>query len=159
MSQAVIRPAPVRKSVTVAADPARAFKVFTADIGLWWPPTHTIGATPATSSVIEPGVGGRCYGIGEDGAQAHWGDVLVWSPPDRVVLAWRVTTQWTYDPDLTTEVDVTFTAVGEGRTRVDLEHRHLERLGEGAEGARETFESPNGWGRILDLYKTVVETA
>ncbi|MGA0599777.1 SRPBCC family protein [Caulobacter sp. KR2-114] len=159
MSQAIIRPAPVRKSVTVAADPARAFKVFTADIGLWWPPTHTIGATPATSSVIEPGVGGRCYGIGEDGAQAHWGDVLVWSPPDQIVIAWRVTTQWTYDPDLTTEVDVRFTAVGEGRTRVDLEHRHLERLGEGAEQARATFESPNGWGKILDQYKAVVEAA
>lgn len=154
-----IRPAPVRKSVTVAADLALAFKVFTADIGRWWPPSHTIGSTPAKSTVIEPGVGGRCYGVGEDDAEAHWGDVLVWSPPDRLVIAWRVTTQWTYDPDLTTEVDVTFTAVEGGRTRVDLEHRHLERLGEGAEGARATFESPNGWGLILDLYKAVVEAA
>lgn len=154
-----IRPAPVRKSVTVAADPALAFKVFTADIGRWWPASHTIGSTPARSTVIEPCVGGRCYGIGQDNAEAHWGDVLIWSPPDRIVIAWRVTTQWTYDPNLTTEVDVTFTAVEGGRTRVDLEHRHLERLGEGAEGARATFESPNGWGLILELYKAVVEAS
>ncbi|MBS0411519.1 MAG: SRPBCC family protein [Proteobacteria bacterium] len=154
-----IRPAPVRKSVTVAADPALAFKVFTADIGRWWPASHTIGSTPARSTVIEPGVGGRCYGIGQDNVEAHWGDVLIWSPPDRIVIAWRVTTQWTYDPNLTTEVDVTFTAVEGGRTRVDLEHRHLERLGEGAEGARATFESPNGWGLILELYKAVVEAS
>lgn len=156
MSQ-TIKPAPVRKSVTVAADPARAFAVFTSDIGLWWPKTHTIGAAPLKTTVIEPHAGGRCYGVGEDDAEAHWGDVLVWSPPDRVVIAWRVTTTWTYDPDLTTEVDVTFTAVEDGRTRVDLEHRYLERLGEGAEGARATFDSPNGWGLILASYKSIVE--
>src|SRR5437899_3212354 len=81
-------------------------------------------------AVIEPGVGGRWYGLLEDGSEGLWGDVLVWEPPGRLVLAWRITHQWGYDPNLLTEVEVRFVAVGASETRIEFEHRDLERFGD-----------------------------
>ena len=146
-----IKPAPVRKSVTIAATPARAFEVFTAGFDRWWPRSHSIGDSPLKTAVIEPRVGGRWYGLLENGSEAEWGDVLAWEPPHRVVLAWRIGSDWAYDADLLTEVEVTFRPEGE-RTRVELEHRHLERMGEGAEGARTQFDSQGGWGALLQMF-------
>ncbi len=146
-----IRPAPVRKSVKVAATPERAFEVFTAGFDRWWPRGHSIGDSPLKTAVIEPRQGGRWYGLLENGTEAEWGDVLVWDPPRRLVMAWRIGADWAYHPDLLTEVEVAFTCEGD-LTRVDLEHRHLERMGEGAAGARATFDSENGWGGLLALY-------
>jgi uncharacterized protein YndB with AHSA1/START domain len=153
----LIHPAPVRKTVTVQAEPQRAFEVFTEGFDRWWPRSHTIGAAALKTAVIEPRAGGRWYGIDENGAEDEWGDVLVWSPPSRLVLAWRIGTDWKYQPDLLTEVEVTFTAEG-GATRVELEHRHLERMGEGAEGARASFDSPGGWGGLLEFFAAAVAT-
>lgn len=150
-----ISPAPVRKSLTVKASPQRAFEVFTAGFASWWPPTHHIGASPMKTAVIEPRVGGRWYETGEDGSQCEWGDVLVWSPPTRLVLAWRLGADWVYHADLLTEVEVTFTPVGQA-TRVDFEHRHLERMGEAAETARVSLDSDGGWTGILKLYADAV---
>jgi uncharacterized protein YndB with AHSA1/START domain len=146
-----IKPAPVRKSVSVAASPERAFEVFTAGFDRWWPRTHSIGEAPLKTAVIEPRAGGRWYGLLENGREAEWGDVLVWEPPHRVVLAWRIGSDWAYDADLLTEVEVSFRPEG-GRTRVELEHRHLERMGEGAEGARAQFDSSGGWGMLLQMF-------
>ena len=152
----VIQPAPVRKTVTVAADPARAFAVFTSRLDAWWPSTHHIGASPIKHAVLEPGVGGRWYEIGEDGGETNWGEVLAWEPPLRLVLGWRIK-DWKYDPEVLTEVEVVFTPLADGSTRVDLEHRHLERLGESADRARMNFDAPNGWGKILDQFRAVAE--
>jgi uncharacterized protein YndB with AHSA1/START domain len=146
-----IKPAPVKKTLTVAASPAKAFEVFTAGFGRWWPASHSIGESPLKLAVIEPGIGGRWYGLLEDGSESLWGDVLAWDPPTRLVLAWRLAADWSYDPDLLTEVEVVFTAEGEG-TRVDLEHRHLERMGDGAETARASFDSDGGWGGLLRMF-------
>jgi len=151
-----IKPAPVRKSVVVAAAPPRAFDVFTRQFDAWWPRTHSIGDSPLKRAVIEPKAGGRWFGLLEDGTEADWGDVLVWSPPDRVLLAWRIGPDWKYSPDLLTEVEVTFHPEG-GGTRVDLEHRLLERMGEGAEGARASFDSEGGWSGLLKLYAEVAD--
>ena len=148
-----IRPAPVRKTVVVQADPHTAFEVFTSRIHTWWPRTHTIGKRPLARVVIEPQPGGRWYGVDEDGTETNWGDVLVWEPPHRRVLAWRIAVDWRYDPELLTEVEITFDAVAAG-TEVRLEHRHLERMGDQAEAARGRFDSPNGWGAIIALYAT-----
>jgi uncharacterized protein YndB with AHSA1/START domain len=146
-----IKPAPVRKTLTVAASPSRAFEVFTAGFDRWWPRSHSIGESPLKTAVIEPRQGGRWFGRLENGTEAAWGDVLAWEPPRRLVLAWRIGADWQYDPELLTEVEVIFTPEGEG-TRVDFEHRHLERMGEGAEAVRASFESEGGWTGLLKMF-------
>jgi uncharacterized protein YndB with AHSA1/START domain len=147
-----IQPAPVRKTVIVRTDPQHAFAVFTSGIGTWWPASHHIGASPMKVSIIEPGVGGRWYSICEDESLCDIGKVLEWSPPGRVVLAWQIDGQFRYDPDLITEIEVTFTAQADGTTRVVLEHRHLERMGDQAQHGRAMLDAPNGWGLIMSLY-------
>ena len=82
-----IRPAPVKKSLVVKATPERAFAVFTADIGRWWPPSHHIGGAPFKTAVLEPWVGGRWYEVGDDGSECQWGHVLAWHTPRRLVIA------------------------------------------------------------------------
>ncbi len=149
---ATIQPAPVRRSVTVRTSPQHAFEVFTAGIGTWWPASHHIGASPMKVSIIDPGVGGRWYSICEDDSQCDIGKVLVWAPPGRLVLAWQIDGQFNYDPDLITEIEVTFADQGDGTTRVDLEHRNLERMGDKAEHGRAMLDAPNGWGLIMSLY-------
>ena len=151
-----IKPAPVRKTVAVPATRERAFDMFTAGFDRWWPRSHTIGKSALERVVLEPRVGGRWYGIDDDGTETEWGDVLLWQPPVRIVLAWRIGADWQYHRDLHTEVEVTFTALDATTTRVDLEHRLLENMGETAEGARARFDSPNGWGAIMQNYADVV---
>jgi len=154
-----IKPAAVRKSVSVKASPEHAFRVFSERFDAWWPRTHSIGDSPLKEAVIEAKVGGRWYGKLENGTEAEWGDVLAWEPPRRMLLAWRIGTDWKFDPDLLTEVEVTFTPEVGGATRVELEHRHLERMGEGAEGARAQFDSDGGWGLLLRLFAEIAEQA
>ena len=146
-----IRPAPVRKSIFVAAPPERAFDVFANGIGRWWPKSHKIGSADVDKPVIEPCAGGRWYERGVDGSECEIGKVAVWDPPLRLVLIWQLNAQWTFERELETEVEVLFRAEGSG-TRVDLEHRHLERLGETAEGMRQAIDSPGGWGGLLALF-------
>ena len=152
-----IVPAPVRKSVRIGAPPERAFKVFTDGIGRWWPKTHHIGAADFDALVIEPKAGGRWYERGVDGSECEVGKVLVWDPPARLVLAWQLTADWKFDPGLITEVEVRFIADGANATRVELEHRDLERYGERADGVRATIDSPEGWNGILQLFKQAAE--
>ncbi|MER8547341.1 SRPBCC family protein [Mesorhizobium sp. M0684] len=148
----MIKPAPVRKSVTVEVPLDKAFDVFTTGFGRWWPASHSIGKSALTTAVIEPKAGGRWYEIGEDGSQCDWGEVLAWDPPSRLTLAWRIGAGWRYDPALLTEVEIRFVALGENATRVELEHRLLENMGETAEAMREAFESEGGWSGLLDRY-------
>ncbi len=152
-----IRPAPVRKSITVEADAKHAFEVFTARIGSWWPRSHCIASSPQKDVVIEPRTGGRWYEIGEDGSQCDWGKVLAFEPPARLLLAWQINGSWKYDPDLVTEVEVKFTPLDGGRTRVELEHRNLERMGDKAEDVRTAINSEGGWSGILKTYAEVAE--
>ena len=147
-----IKPAPVRKSVRVNAPPERAFEVFTAGIGRWWPKSHHIGAADLDRLVIEPRAGGRWFERGVDGVECDIGKVLVWEPPSRLVLGWQLTAEWKFDPDLITEVEVQFIADGANATRVELEHRNLERLGDRADAMRQQIDSPNGWGALLQLF-------
>ncbi len=147
---------PIRKQLTVAAPVATAFEVFTSKMGSWWNPQYTIGAEPLAEVVLEPHVGGRWFERGEHGTECDWGRVLVWEPPGRVVLTWQITGDWSYDPDLVTELDVRFTHLGEAETRVELEHRGLEALGEHAMPMRGIFDSPTGWAGLLEGYAAAV---
>ena len=148
---ATIQPAPIRKSVRVKAAPPRAFEIFTSGMGRWWLKTHSISPTktPIKDVVLEPRAGGRWFERGEDGSECEWGKVLAWEPPHRVLLAWQINADWRYDPALVTEVEVLFTVLSPGTTRVDLEHRCLERLGERAGVLRAAFDSTDGWQGCL----------
>jgi uncharacterized protein YndB with AHSA1/START domain len=154
-----IVPAPVRKSVRVGAPPERAFAIFTEGMGRWWPKSHHIGAADLDALVIEPKAGGRWYERGVDGSECEVGKVLIFEPPTRLVLAWQLTADWKFDPGLITEVEVRFLAEGAHATRVELEHRHLERYGERADAFRQIIDSPEGWGGLLQLFKQTAEQA
>ena len=146
-----IKPAPVKKTLVVAASPQKAFDVFTAGFDRWWPRSHSIGESPLKTAVLEGRKGGRWYGLLENGQEAEWGDVLAWDPPSRLLLAWRIGADWQYDPQLLTEVEVVFTPEGEG-TRVNFEHRLLENMGAEGEGARASFDSEGGWTGLLQMF-------
>ena len=134
--------APVRKTLSVNCSPERAFEVFTAEVGSWWPTkTHSIHKDGVTGVILEQHEGGEMYELAE-GRREHWARVTAWEPPMRLVLAWHV------DPDRAgpTEVEVTFTPEGAG-TRIVLEHRNWEAAGEGAETMRDNYEG--GWDVVL----------
>lgn len=151
----VIRPADIHKTLTVKAPAARAFAVFTDGMHRWWPATHSVGATPLKRAVLEPWVGGRWYGLSEAGVEDVWGEVLAWEPPVRLLLTWAINARFQCDATVRTELEIRFTDLGDGSTRVDLVHRHLDRLGE---GALQTVERMHvGWGVILGHFKAAAE--
>ena len=137
---------PVRRSIMVDCPMDEAFRVFTAELSSWWPLlTHSIHAERAREVVFEEREGGEVYELSETGEKAHWADVLAWEPPSRVVLDWKV------NPDRpSTELELRF-AAEDGGTRVDLEHRGWERLGEEGPEAREGYNG--GWVVVLGLYE------
>ena len=142
--------APVRRSVRTKAPPARAFDIFTSQIGRWWPKGRTPAANPHVDLVIEPWVGGRWFERDADGAETPWGKVLVWDPPGRLVLAWQLNAQHRYEASLITEVDILFLPADGGGTEVTLEHRNLERFRSGADAwvARIT----EGWTEMAEIF-------
>jgi uncharacterized protein YndB with AHSA1/START domain len=146
---------PVRKSLRVDAPQATAFEVFTAGIDRWWPKTHHVGVSPMKAAIIEPFAGGRWYHTCEDGSETQTGHVLIWQPPERLVLAWQINGNWQYDSTLVTEVEVQFIADGATSTRIEFEHRNLERLGEMAETFRAQVDG--GWGGLLELFGRAAE--
>jgi uncharacterized protein YndB with AHSA1/START domain len=137
----------VQTSITVQAPIERAFSLFTDGIGTWWPPEHHILEGELAEMVFEPREGGHVYDRGVDGSECRWARVLAYEPPSRVVISWDITTSWQIEPDpeKTSEVEVRFTADGPDRTRVELEHRHLDRHGDGWEQMRDAVGSANGW--------------
>jgi uncharacterized protein YndB with AHSA1/START domain len=146
-------PNSVRKVSMVAAPPAVAWRVFTERMGTWWPlAVYKIGKANAVDAVIEPRVGGRWYERGDDGSTCDWGRVLVWEPPSRLVLSWDVSADWHYDPELKTEIEIRFIAAGEGGTRVELEHRKLDRYGARRDEMRRIFNTEGDWGRLLAMF-------
>jgi uncharacterized protein YndB with AHSA1/START domain len=137
----------VRTSITVKAPIEQAFSIFTDGIGTWWSPDHHILRGELAEMVFEPRVGGHVYDRGVDGSECHWARVLVYDPPDRVVFSWDISLEWQIETDheKTSEVEVRFTALGPDRTLVELEHRHIDRHGDGWEQMRDAVGSPNGW--------------
>ncbi len=137
--------APVTKSVYVDRDPTTAFRVFTTEIGSWWPlDTHALNPGDVREVVWEERLGGEVYEVSTAGVRCHWATVLVWEPASRLVIEWRV------NPDRpATEVEVRFAPDGEG-TRVELEHRGWERLGGEAAEARTGYDT--GWDHVLGRF-------
>ena len=149
---------PVKRSVVVQASSKDAFAAFTSRMGNWWNPAFSINRTrsPIKDVIVEPHVGGRWYERGEDGSECQWGKVLAWDPPRRILLAWQITSEWQFGAEFLTEVEVRFTPEGTG-TLVELEPRMLERYGDAQADIRGKFESPAGWGGLLDRFRASVE--
>jgi uncharacterized protein YndB with AHSA1/START domain len=149
----------VRTSIVVEAPPERAFSVFTDDIGSWWDPNHHILEAELAEMVFESREGGHVYDRGVDGSECRWARVLVYEPPNRVVFSWDISTRWQLETDLekTSEVEVRFIREAPDRTRVELEHRNLERHGDGWEQMRDAVGSPDGWGAGLRRFAALLE--
>ncbi len=151
----------ITTAIVVHAPVEVAFAVFTEDMGSWWPPEHHLLQEPLAAMVFEPRQGGRVYDVGEDGSECQWARVLVHEPPHRVVISWDINLQWQVEPDAAraSEVEVRFIPEEPNRTRVELEHRHLDRHGEGWEGMRDAVGSPEGWDVGLQRFAQRVERA
>lgn len=143
--------APVRTSIVVQAPVPRAFEVFTQEMKAWWPVDHHLLDGELAEMLFETHPGGRIYDRATDGRECTWARVLAYEPPDRVVFTWDISPAWELesDPDHASEVEVRFIAEADARTRVELEHRHLERHGEGWERMHEVVASPGGWPKTL----------
>ena len=155
-----IVPAPIRHRLRIKTNQERAFDIFAAGMGSWWMKSHTLQPSGQRDVVIEPRDGGRWYDVGEDGTEMEWGRVISWQRPDRLVLAWQLNAEWTYDPDFETVVEVNFTPDGD-HVIVDFEHRDLERFGEKAAEVRGSYDSgmDGGWRALLAGYERLVGTA
>jgi uncharacterized protein YndB with AHSA1/START domain len=144
----------VRRQIVVNAPIAEAFKVFTERFGDFKPREHNLLRAAISETVFEPRVGGNIYDRGVDGRECRWARVLVFEPPDRVVFSWDISPQWQIEsnPDLTSEVEVRFFAETSERTRVELEHRKLDRHGAGWESVRDGVDNEAGWPLYLQRY-------
>jgi uncharacterized protein YndB with AHSA1/START domain len=144
----------VRKQVVVNAGVAQAFTAFTDRFGDFKPPEHNLLRAPIAETVFEPRVGGHIYDRAADGSECRWARVLAFEPPHRVVFSWDIGPQWQVetDPELTSEVEVRFVAEGPDRTRVELEHRNLDRHGPGWRAVGEGVGGDGGWPLYLARY-------
>ena len=141
---------PLRISFDVACSPEHAFRVWTSRIGTWWPPDHTVTGR-AELIVLQADVGGRIYERTPDGAEHDWGEVIVWQPPSRLAYLWHLG----LDRGRATEVDIRFVAQGSVATRIEIEHRGWERLGEAAELWRARNNA--GWQSLLPHFQAAAE--
>jgi uncharacterized protein YndB with AHSA1/START domain len=148
----------VRSEVVVEAPIERAFRVFTHEFDRIKPREHNVLAVDIAESAFEPRVGGRVYDRGVDGSECQWARVLAYEPPDRIVFSWDISPHWQIESDLAnaSEVEVRFIAEAPTRTRVELEHRHLDRHGDGWEGLREGVRGDQGWPLYLERFAGIV---
>lgn len=150
----------VRKEITVDAPIERAFEVFTARFGDVKPPEHNLLGAPIVETTFEPHVGGHIIDRAEDGTECRWARILAFEPPDRVVFSWDIGTTWQLEtnPANTSEVEVRFVDEGESRTRVELEHRHIDRHGAGWESVFFGVDDDGGWPLYLTRYAALLGT-
>ena len=149
----------VRKQVVVNAPAEQAFTVFTERFGDFKPPEHNLLAAAIAETVFEPHVGGHIYDRAVNGSECRWARILAYEPPARVVFSWDISPRWQVetDPGLTSEVEVRFVAEGPDRTRVELEHRHLDRHGPGGQSVRDGVNGDQGWPLYLARYAALLE--
>jgi uncharacterized protein YndB with AHSA1/START domain len=148
----------IRNEIVVDAPLDRAFRVFVEQFDRIKPREHNLLAVPIAETVFEPRAGGHIYDRGEDGSECRWARVLAYEPPDRLVFSWDIGVQWQVetDPGKASEVEVRFIPETPERTRVELEHRHLDRHGDGWEGMREGVGAPAGWPLYMARYAELV---
>jgi uncharacterized protein YndB with AHSA1/START domain len=148
----------IRHQVVVEAPIERAFSVFTKGFGSFKPPEHNMLGVDIVETVFELREGGSVYDRGIDGSECRWARVLAYEPPNRVAISWDISPQWQIetDPEKTSEVDVRFIAEAPDRTRVELEHRNLDRHGDGWEAVRNGVDGDAGWPLYLHRFADVL---
>ena len=148
----------VRKDIVVEAPVERAFSVFTGRFGDFKPREHNLLGAPITETTFEPRVGGHIYDRAEDGSECRWARILAYEPPTRVVFSWDIGPTWQIETDLanTSEVEVRFIAEGPDRTRVELEHRHIDRHGPGWDAVSHGVDGDGGWPLYLTRYAALL---
>ncbi len=151
----------VKEQIVVEAPIERAFSVFTEDFGSFKPREHNLLAVEIAETVFETRVGGHIYDRGVDGSECRWARVLAYEPPNRVVFSWDISPQWQLetDPAKTSEVEVLFVSETPERTRVELEHRHLDRHGDGWDGLRAGVAADEGWPLYLQRFAEAIDDA
>ncbi len=149
----------VRRHLVVAAPIDQAFTAFTARFGEFKPPEHNLLQAPIAETVFEPRVGGHIYDRATDGSVCRWACILTYEPPQRVVFSWDIGPTWQLetDPQLTSEVEVRFVAEGPNKTRVELEHRNLDRHGPGWQSVSDGVGGDQGWPLYLARYAALLE--
>ena len=150
----------VRKEIVVEAPIERAFSVFTDRFGDFKPREHNLLAAPIAETVFEPRVGGHIYDRAEDGSECRWARILAYEPPTRVVFSWDIGPTWQLetDPANASEVEVRFVAEGPTRTRVELEHRHIDRHGPGWDAVHDGVDGDAGWPLYLTRYAALLSS-
>lgn len=150
----------VRRYVVVRGTPEQAFAAFTERMSDIKPKEHNLLASPIVSTTLEPHVGGYIFDRAEDGRICRWARVLTYEPPDRVVFSWDIGPTWQLEePENASEVEIRFVSDGADRTRVELEHRHLDRHGPGWPSVRAGVDDPQGWSLYLARYADLLEAA
>jgi uncharacterized protein YndB with AHSA1/START domain len=149
----------IRSSIVVEAPIEQAFSVFTEDFGSFKPREHNMLGVEIAETIFEPRVGGHLYDRGIDGSECRWARVLAYEPPNRVAFSWDISPHWQIETDAekTSEVEVRFISEAPERTRVELEHRNLDRHGAGWEGLREGVDSGDGWPLYLERYAELLK--
>ena len=148
----------VSKHIVVPVSVDEAFAVFTERLGDFKPPEHNLLGAPIAETVLEPRVGGHIVDRAGDGSECRWARILAFDPPQRLVFSWDISPEWRResDPERTSEVEVRFTAVSPQSTRVELEHRHLDRHGPGWEAVLDGVDGDEGWPLYLDRYAALL---
>ena len=148
----------VRHEIVVETSAERAFRVFTEQLDRIKPRDHNMLEVELEATVLEPRAGGRIYDRGVDGSECEWATVLAFEPPERFVFSWNISVQWRLEPDpgRRSEVEVSFAPEGDDRTRVAIEHRHLDRHGDGWEGMRDGVAAENGWSLYLSRFADLI---
>jgi uncharacterized protein YndB with AHSA1/START domain len=152
---------PIRKSIVVNTGVERAFALFINQFDAIKPREHNLLPVPIAETVFEPRAGGHVYDVGVDGSRCEWSRVLAYEPPSRVVISWDIGPTWQVeaDPAKTSEVEVRFIAESDDRTRVELEHRHLDRHGEGWQAVADGVDGDAGWPLYLSRYGDLAAAA
>jgi uncharacterized protein YndB with AHSA1/START domain len=152
--------APIRHHVVVNASIERAFALFTNRFDAIKPREHNLLSVPIAETIFEPRVGGHIYDVGVDGSRCEWARVLVFEPPSRIVFTWDIGPTWQLeaDPARCSEVEVLFLAESDGRTRVQLEHRRLDRHGPAWRGVADGVDGDAGWPLYLHRYSHLAAT-
>jgi Activator of Hsp90 ATPase homolog 1-like protein len=147
----------VRREITVAVTPERAFDLFANHMTEWWPAEHHLATSPVVAMIIEPRVGGRLYDRCEDGSVSVWGQVTEWEPPARFAFAWMITDTWQLETDVekASRVSVSFSAEGD-RTRVVVVHDEFWRMPDGGQGMADAVGAPDGWQLGLNRFADFV---